>query len=78
MSYKMVGKFHKCGYKFNTWYDMVWMEKHIGEHKENPKKIKPFTEIREELKNNKKIICQKIGTGLGDMPGWKYVEVYKY
>ena len=25
-------KFEKCGYKFDTWYDMVWMEKHIGGH----------------------------------------------
>ena len=24
-------EFH-CGYKFDTWYNMVWMEKQIGEH----------------------------------------------
>ena len=30
--YSMVGKFHACWYKFNRWYDMVWMEKMIGEH----------------------------------------------
>ena len=29
MGYKTVGRFHKCGYKFNKWYDMVWMEKHL-------------------------------------------------
>lgn len=57
MGYRLVGRFQQCGNKFGRWYDMVWMEKHIGEHKENPKKIKLFTEIREELKNNKKIIC---------------------
>lgn len=33
MDFKTVGTFHKIGYKFNTWYDMVWMEKFIGEHK---------------------------------------------
>ena len=22
----------KCAYKFGRWYDMVWMEKFIGEH----------------------------------------------
>lgn len=27
MDYRPVGKFNKCGYKFNRWYDMVWMEK---------------------------------------------------
>ena len=34
--YKRVGEFHRCGYKFNRWYNMVWMEKMIGEHKGNP------------------------------------------
>ena len=29
MGYRMVGTFHQCGYKFDTWYNMVWMEKHI-------------------------------------------------
>ena len=32
MGYRFVGVFHKCAYKFNRWYDMLWMEKHIGEH----------------------------------------------
>ncbi len=36
MGYSMVGEFHKCGYKFGRWYNMVWMEKHIGEHVDNP------------------------------------------
>ncbi|MCR5031727.1 MAG: GNAT family N-acetyltransferase [Lachnospiraceae bacterium] len=30
--YKLVGLFHSCGYKFDRWYDMLWMEKMIGEH----------------------------------------------
>lgn len=33
LSYEQIGRFHKCGYKFNRWYDMIWMEKLIGEHK---------------------------------------------
>ncbi|MBO5396682.1 MAG: GNAT family N-acetyltransferase [Clostridia bacterium] len=32
MGYSLVGRFHKCAYKFGRWYDMIWMEKHIGEH----------------------------------------------
>jgi phosphinothricin acetyltransferase len=32
MGFTLVGTFHDSGYKFNTWYDMVWMEKSIGEH----------------------------------------------
>ncbi len=34
MGYSMVGEFHKCGYKFDRWYNMVWMEKFLGEHKQ--------------------------------------------
>ena len=30
--YEICGRFQKCGYKFNRWYDMVWMEKLIGHH----------------------------------------------
>jgi len=33
LGFSMIGKFNKCGYKFGTWYSMVWMEKLIGEHK---------------------------------------------
>jgi phosphinothricin acetyltransferase len=32
MGFELVGTFHKCGYKFGKWYDMIWMEKLIGEH----------------------------------------------
>ena len=32
LGYTTVGRFHKCGYKFNCWYDMIWMEKIIGSH----------------------------------------------
>ena len=32
MGYTTVGRFHLCGYKFGRWYDMIWMEKMIGEH----------------------------------------------
>lgn len=40
MGYKMVGEFHKCGYKFGRWYNMVWMEKIVGDHIQNPKPIR--------------------------------------
>lgn len=42
LGYQMVGTFHSCGYKFNTWYDMVWMEKLIGEHRQNSQPFIPF------------------------------------
>ncbi len=49
MGYTKVAHFPKCGYKFNRWYDMIWMEKHIGEHIDNPPKIKTFYEIKKEV-----------------------------
>ena len=33
LGYEQIGRFHQCGYKFGRWYDMIWMEKFIGEHK---------------------------------------------
>ncbi len=32
LGFKICGKFTKCGNKFNRWYDMIWLEKIIGEH----------------------------------------------
>jgi L-amino acid N-acyltransferase YncA len=40
MGFTLVGRFHSVGYKFDTWYDMIWMEKHIGEHNAFPPQIK--------------------------------------
>ena len=48
LGYQMVGTFHQCGYKFETWYHMVWMEKFIGEHRENQPDIIPFPELKLE------------------------------
>ena len=48
LGYTMVGTFHQCGYKFHRWYDMVWMEKFIGEHRENQPDIIPFPELKME------------------------------
>ena len=33
LGYQQVAHFHLCGKKFGRWYDMIWMEKIIGEHK---------------------------------------------
>lgn len=48
MGYRLVGKFTKCGYKFGRWYDMIWMEKMIGEHTENQAPFVPFRDMRDE------------------------------
>ncbi len=43
--YSMVGEFHKCAYKFGRWYNMVWMEKIIGEHQDKQPPMIPFPEL---------------------------------
>ncbi|MGN0315822.1 MAG: GNAT family N-acetyltransferase [Fusicatenibacter sp.] len=48
LGYRMVGRFSGCGYKYNRWYDMVWMEKRIGEHTAHPLPVKSVLEIRED------------------------------
>ncbi len=45
MGYRFVGRFHKCGYKFETWYDMAWMEKILKEHPQNPPAMVPFPKL---------------------------------
>jgi len=45
LGYSKVAHFTKCGYKFGTWYDMIWMEKLIGEHNNAPNPVIPITEI---------------------------------
>lgn len=45
MGYRMVGEFQRCGYKFGRWYNMVWMEKHIGPHPDHPAPVVPFAQL---------------------------------
>ena len=33
LGYRKIGTFSRCGYKFGRWYNMIWMEKLIGEHR---------------------------------------------
>lgn len=35
LGFSKVGEFHKCGYKFGRWYNMIWMEKIIAAHSNN-------------------------------------------
>lgn len=44
MGYRTVGEFRQCGYKFGRWYNMVWMEKHIGEHRADQPPVRAFPE----------------------------------
>jgi len=46
MGYRTAGVFQNCGFKFNRWYHMIWMEKVIGEHGNTPMKVLGYDEIK--------------------------------
>jgi len=54
MGYRLVGTFRQCGYKFGRWYDMIWMEKHIGPHQTHQEPIKTFDEVKHLLTEHTK------------------------
>lgn len=43
MGYKHVGIHELCGYKFDKWYSVCWMEKLIKERPLHPEEFIPFT-----------------------------------
>ena len=45
LGYSKVAHFTKCGYKFGTWYDMIWMEKMLCDHPVTPARFIPIAEI---------------------------------
>ncbi len=48
LGYKMVGEFHQCAYKFDRWYNMVWMEKSLSERPQHPEPIIWFSRLRKK------------------------------
>lgn len=44
LGYQLVGHFHACAYKFDRWYDMIWMEKCIGTHTDTPAPVRFLTD----------------------------------
>ncbi len=50
IGYEKVAHFHNCGYKFEQWHDIIWMEAIIGEHKVKMEPFIPYFQLKE--KNN--------------------------
>lgn len=50
LGYKLVAKFDRCAYKFHRWYGLAWMEKHLGEPAADPPAVKPFPQVRDEVR----------------------------
>ena len=49
MGYRLVGTFQNCGYKFQHWYHMIFMEKMIGEHVTGQKEVTWFPELKARM-----------------------------
>lgn len=45
MGFAKIGEFHKCRHKFDRWYNMIWMEKIIGEHRDKQPPIICYPEL---------------------------------
>ena len=46
--------FKKCGYKFARWYDIVWYEKYIGDHSDQPADFVPIGTSENVFERNSK------------------------
>ncbi len=57
MGFQEIGIFRKVGYKFDEWHDVIWFERHLMGHGDNPEIPKKMNDI---LDSNalKKIIQQ--------------------
>lgn len=49
MGFSPVGTFHRCGCKFGRWYDVIWMEKMLGEHMVPPAPVIPFPRLEPDI-----------------------------
>ncbi|MCH5293526.1 MAG: N-acetyltransferase [Treponema sp.] len=47
MGYRTVGHLKNTGYKFNRWYDMIFMEKSLGDKTADMKRVIPFPQLDE-------------------------------
>lgn len=45
MGYMIVGKHNLCGYKFNKWYSVIWMEKPIAGRPDRSNAFVAFSEL---------------------------------
>ena len=45
LGYHQTGCFPHCAYKFDTWYNMVWMSKQLIPCPQSPHPLRPFSEI---------------------------------
>jgi len=51
LGYILAGRFFHCGYKFDKWYSMIWMEKRIGEQPDHPEAFLPYPDLLHKEKD---------------------------
>ena len=51
LGYTLAGQFFHCGYKFDKWYSMIWMEKRIGEQPDHPEAFLPYPDLLHKEKD---------------------------
>ncbi len=49
LGFAQVGRFHRCGYKFGRWYDMIWMERILGAHTAHQPSVTRDLKSRHEM-----------------------------
>ncbi len=45
LGFEKIALFRQCGYKFGRWYNMIWMEKVIGEHRCHQPPVRNFADL---------------------------------
>lgn len=50
MGLALAGRYRRCGRKFGRWYDMVWMEKLIGEHAADQPPVTPWPQVPDGIR----------------------------
>lgn len=51
LGYKLIGKFESSGYKFDRWYDMIFMEKRLNDTSQ-VKSFMPYSLLPDSLKDD--------------------------
>lgn len=46
MGFAKIGTFRNCGYKFGRWYNIIWMEKGIGNHNDTQMPVVWFPQLK--------------------------------
>jgi len=52
LGFELLGVYHNTGYKCNKWHDVMWFEKHIGNHELEPLAFKKIGNVNGRIVND--------------------------